>query len=135
MLLARGLRAHWARVFGLVAALAIAGGSWDHSEAKSSRSQAKPRAIHGPNYRPPYADIVIDDKTGEVLHAVDADAPRRPASLTKIMMAPQAFAPVPGGWGRQGWTTATLAALSVAELKDALTTAWRHAVPKPRPRR
>jgi hypothetical protein len=53
----------------------------------------------------------------------------------KCMMAPQAFAPVPGGWGRQGWTTATLAALSVAELKDALTTAWRHAVPKPRPRR
>jgi D-alanyl-D-alanine carboxypeptidase len=85
MLLARGLRSHWARVFGLLAALTIAGGSWDRSEAKSSRSQAKPRAIHGPSYRPPYADIVIDDKTGEVLHAVDADAPRRPASLTKIM--------------------------------------------------
>jgi D-alanyl-D-alanine carboxypeptidase len=85
MLLARGLRSHWARVFGLLAALTIAGGSWDQSEAKSSRSQAKPRVIHGPNYRPPYADIVIDDKTGEVLHAVDADAPRRPASLTKIM--------------------------------------------------
>jgi D-alanyl-D-alanine carboxypeptidase len=73
MLLARGLRSHWARVFGLLAALTIAGGSWDQSEAKSSRSQAKPRVIHGPNYRPPYADIVIDDKTGEVLHAVDAD--------------------------------------------------------------
>ena len=85
MLLARGLRSHWARVFGLLAALTIAGGSWDQSEAKSSRSQAKPRAVHGPSYRPPYADIVIDDKTGEVLHAVDADAPRRPASLTKIM--------------------------------------------------
>lgn len=53
----------------------------------------------------------------------------------KCMMAPEAFAPVPGGWGRQGWTTATLAALSVAELKDALTTAWRQAAPKPRPRR
>ena len=85
MLLARGLRSHWVRVFGLLAALTIVGGSWDQSEAKSSRSQAKPRVIHGPNYRPPYADIVIDDKTGEVLHAVDADAPRRPASLTKIM--------------------------------------------------
>jgi D-alanyl-D-alanine carboxypeptidase len=85
MLLARGLRSHWVRVFGLLAALTIAGGSWDQSEAKSPRSQAKPRVIHGPNYRPPYADIVIDDKTGEVLRAVDADAPRRPASLTKIM--------------------------------------------------
>jgi len=48
----------------------------------------------------------------------------------KCMMAPEAFAPVLGGWGRQGWTTATLAALSVAELKDALETAWRHAVSK-----
>lgn len=48
----------------------------------------------------------------------------------KCMMAPAAFAPVPGGWGRQGWTTAILAALSAAELKTALETAWRHATPK-----
>jgi hypothetical protein len=48
----------------------------------------------------------------------------------KCMMAPAAFAPVPGGWGRQGWTTVTLTAVSVAELRDALTMAWRHAVAK-----
>lgn len=53
----------------------------------------------------------------------------------KCMMAPAAFAPVAGAWGRQGWTTAMLAALSAAELKDALETAWRHAVPKRQPRR
>jgi hypothetical protein len=53
----------------------------------------------------------------------------------KCMMAPAAFAPVPGAWGRQGWTTATLAALNAVELKDALETAWRHAVPKRRLRR
>ena len=41
-------------------------------------------AIHGPNYRPPYAAIVIDDKSGQVLHD-HADEPRHPASLTKIM--------------------------------------------------
>jgi hypothetical protein len=52
----------------------------------------------------------------------------------KCMMAPAAFAPVPGAWGRQGWTTATLAALSAAELTDALETAWRRAVPKRQPR-
>jgi hypothetical protein len=52
----------------------------------------------------------------------------------KCMMAPEAFAAVPGGWGRQGWTTATLAALSAPELKDALETAWRHAVAR-KPRR
>src|SRR5258705_7210566 len=47
----------------------------------------------------------------------------------KCMIAPEAFAPVPGGWGRQGWTTATLAALSASELKTALDVAWRHATP------
>jgi hypothetical protein len=48
----------------------------------------------------------------------------------KCMTAPEAFAPVPGGWGSQGWTTATLAALSTAELEVALKMAWRHATPK-----
>jgi D-alanyl-D-alanine carboxypeptidase len=32
-----------------------------------------------------YAAIVIDDKTGKVLYAKNADAPRHPASLTKMM--------------------------------------------------
>ena len=53
----------------------------------------------------------------------------------KCMLAPDAFAPVPGGWGTQGWTTATLAAMSAAQLQDALETAWRHAVQKKKPRR
>ena len=53
----------------------------------------------------------------------------------KCMMAPDAFAPVPGGWGGQGWTTATLSAMSAAQLQDALETAWRHAVSKNKPRR
>ena len=48
----------------------------------------------------------------------------------KCMMAPEAFAPVPNAWGRQGWTTAQLSKLSSAELKDALTTAWTHALQK-----
>jgi hypothetical protein len=52
----------------------------------------------------------------------------------KCMMAPEVFAPVPGGWGKQGWTTATLSALSGPELKDALEIAWRHALPKKRSR-
>jgi hypothetical protein len=46
------------------------------------------------------------------------------------MLAPEAFAPVAGGWGRQGWTVATLSALAAAELKDVLETAWRHAISK-----
>jgi hypothetical protein len=50
----------------------------------------------------------------------------------KCMMAPDAFAPVPNAWGRQGWTTADLSKLSSAELKNALETAWAHAVQKKR---
>ncbi len=53
----------------------------------------------------------------------------------KCMMAPQAFAAIPNGWGRQGWTTATLPKLSAAELKSALDMAWAHALPKKKPRR
>jgi hypothetical protein len=48
----------------------------------------------------------------------------------KCMLAPDAFAPVPNAWGRQGWTTATLAKLSAAELQSALESAWAHALPK-----
>ena len=50
----------------------------------------------------------------------------------KCLLAPTAFAPVPGGWGRQGWTPATLSELSTAELGDVLVTAWRHASAKRR---
>ncbi|MBT9288545.1 MmcQ/YjbR family DNA-binding protein [Prosthecodimorpha staleyi] len=52
----------------------------------------------------------------------------------KCLVAPEAFAPVPGGWGRMGWTTATLAHLTEAELALALETAWRDAQPKPKRR-
>jgi hypothetical protein len=52
----------------------------------------------------------------------------------KCMMAPEAFSPVPGGWGKQGWTMATLARVSLLELRQALKIAWRHALPKTRHR-
>lgn len=52
-------------------------------------------------------------------------------------LAPDAFAPTPDAWGRQGWTRATLAALSEAELAAALEVAWNTAQAKPakRPRK
>lgn len=55
----------------------------------------------------------------------------------KCLTAPEVFAPVANAWGRQGWTTVMLSRASVAELKAALETAWRHALPKPstRPKR
>ena len=51
----------------------------------------------------------------------------------KCLTAPEAFAPVPGGWGRTGWTTVTLAKVSTEELASALKAAWAHAAPKAKP--
>jgi hypothetical protein len=50
----------------------------------------------------------------------------------KCLTAPEAFEAVPNAWGRQGWTTVRLAALSRDELAAALRLAWQHAVPKKR---
>jgi hypothetical protein len=52
----------------------------------------------------------------------------------KCLLAPKAFQPVAGGWGRQGWTTATLSELSLAELRQALEDAWQNALPTTRKR-
>jgi D-alanyl-D-alanine carboxypeptidase len=76
----------WLAFASLVAALTIAVAGSDQAQARAkSKRDARPRAIHGPSYHPPYAAIVVDDKSGAVLHDVSADEPRHPASLTKIM--------------------------------------------------
>ena len=76
---------HWLRVAGLLITLMIASAGWNETQARSARNEPPKRVIHGPNYRPPYAAIVVDDKSGFVLHEVSADEPRHPASLTKVM--------------------------------------------------
>ena len=79
-----------------------------------------------------YATLAADGRTANLKLTPDEQH-------FKHLMAPEAFAAVPGGWGAQGWTTATLAALSTSELEAALEMAWRHATPKrgsaPRSRR
>ena len=42
---------------------------------------------------------------------------------------PGIFAPVKGGWGRQGWTEIALEAADEATVKSGLTTAWRNVAP------
>ncbi|MEO0753326.1 MAG: serine hydrolase, partial [Pseudomonadota bacterium] len=44
-----------------------------------------------------YASIVVDDRTGTVLHARHADAPRHPASLTKVMTLYMLFDEIEAG--------------------------------------
>jgi hypothetical protein len=74
-----------------------------------------------------YVTLAADGKTANFRFTPDEQE-------FKCMMAPEAFAPLPNAWGRQGWTMATLSALSTADLKSALETAWRHATAEKRRR-
>ena len=71
---ARGLRF---AIFSFAAAIIVIG---------SNPAEARWRRYHPyVAYQPNYAAIVIDANSGRELHAVNADATRHPASLTKIM--------------------------------------------------
>lgn len=45
---------------------------------------------------------------------------------------PQTFRPVPGGWGRQGYTNVRLAKADATTLKSAMAMAWGNVAPKPK---
>ncbi len=53
--------------------------------ALSSPAEARRRSNKRPAYAPPYAAMVVDVKSGRTLHAQNEDAPRHPASITKVM--------------------------------------------------
>lgn len=42
---------------------------------------------------------------------------------------PEMFAPVPGGWGRQGWTSVFLDRADEAALASALSLSWNNVAP------
>jgi hypothetical protein len=44
--------------------------------------------------------------------------------------APEAVAPISGGWGRQGWTQVALDKADEPLVRSVLTAAWRGAAPK-----
>jgi hypothetical protein len=72
-----------------------------------------------------YATLARDGLTANLKFSPDEQE-------LKCITAPEAFQPVPNAWGQQGYTTVTLAAVSVAELKAALEMAWQHALPRKR---
>src|SRR3954464_7279705 len=86
----RGIRPGDGLRFGLctlAAAVALTAVSSDPADARGRRGK---RHYHAHSarvapYSPPYADIVVDANSGDVLHATNADSLRHPASLTKIM--------------------------------------------------
>ena len=47
-----------------------------------------------------------------------------------VSLKPDCFSPIPGGWGRQGWTNVVLDHITPEELEEALRTAWRQVAPK-----
>ena len=70
-----------------------------------------------------FATLAPDELSANIKFSPDEQA-------LKCVVAPDAFATLDNAWGRRGWTSATLAALSEAELRVALEMAWRHAAPK-----
>jgi D-alanyl-D-alanine carboxypeptidase len=82
--LGRRSHSHRLAIAGLLAGLTAASLACD-AQARAPRKQSQHHVVHGPGYQPRYAAVVIDDKSGEVLHEVNADELRHPASLTKIM--------------------------------------------------
>jgi hypothetical protein len=73
-----------------------------------------------------YATLAPDGKTANLKFTPDEQE-------LKCLTAPEAFVRIANAWGDQGWTTATLSALSTVELKHALEMAWRHgSAPAPR---
>lgn len=69
-------RLRWG-VFGLAIAAGVVAVSADPADARHRRKRS--------SYNPPYASIVVDANSGEVLQSTHADSRRYPASLTKIM--------------------------------------------------
>ncbi len=65
-----------------------------------------------------YATLAPDGLTANIRFTPEQQA-------FKCMLAPDAFSPVAGGWGKQGWTTARLDRLTEPELTDALLIAWQ----------
>jgi D-alanyl-D-alanine carboxypeptidase len=71
---------------GLAAIIAVLSVTSDPADARGRRKRHSVKRIHAAErYNPPYSDIVVDARTGKVLHEVNADALRHPASLTKVM--------------------------------------------------
>ena len=70
-----------------------------------------------------YATLAPDGRTANLMLSPDEQA-------LKCEVAPDAFARIPNAWGARGATTATLAALTAAELRSVLELAWRRAQAK-----
>ena len=67
-----------------------------------------------------YATLAPDGRSANFMFTPDQQQ-------LKCAVAPGVFSPLPNAWGARGATTAKLSALTIEELRDALTTAWQRA--------
>jgi D-alanyl-D-alanine carboxypeptidase len=84
----RGIRPVHGLRFGLCTLAAVIGLVAVTSDPADARGRRKRHHAHHARvaaYNPPYAAMVVDANSGEVLHNTNADSLRHPASLTKIM--------------------------------------------------
>lgn len=122
-------RARLGALVGLIGALAVALAAASPAEA-ARKKRGKPA---GGGYSPPYAAMVVDARTGRTLHAVNEDAPRVPASITKVMTLYLMFEqlergrfrmdselPVSSYASRQAPSKLGLRAGSTIEVRDAI---------------
>lgn len=80
-------------------------------------------------YRTPrkmFATLAPDGRSANLLLSLEVQD-----AIVEAM--PRAFAPVPGGWGRMGYTTVDLSAVDEVELLRALEEAHAMAAPKKPP--
>ena len=78
-------------------------------------------------------DFRVRKKIFATLHMAEKRAvvklgPEEQAML--VESEPKVFAPVPGGWGRKGWTHVNLASANAAIVREAMTRGWRNVAPK-----
>jgi D-alanyl-D-alanine carboxypeptidase len=82
MSVAHAQRFDWKRLFQSFAVIILAGALLS---ALADDADARKRKRKATGYVPPYAEFVTDVNSGRTLRAVNADAPRFPASITKVM--------------------------------------------------
>jgi D-alanyl-D-alanine carboxypeptidase len=88
--------------FSLAVVVALLAITVDPADARSRRKRVVKKHHHAQTYRPAYAAIVVDAKTGATLHEASPDALRHPASLTKIMTLYLLFEQMEAGKIRPG---------------------------------
>lgn len=72
-------------LLGLAAATAFVIASTGTADARKRKHRSSHHATAQSSYNPKSASIIVDAKSGAVLQSSNADAPRHPASLTKVM--------------------------------------------------